>query len=549
MKINKTKIRSLTLIEVLITLIVLSILVGISFTALRSSKTTSSLRDTTRIDNLKKLEDLFKILKLESGKINYGTTTYVYISLPDNSPTCSSWINQLPQLPSGYEYRCSANPTNIDGTGWIPIDFTKIPYIKIQKLPVDPINKPPYYYTYTPGSQGYELTAVLENIEKNLPITKNDGGTNDYTYEAGEDKTLTPLSLEMRGLESGCIYITTLFYHNFCYKNDNTIWGWGLNQLGELGDGTNINRNIPIKLDLENIIQIKSGGRHTCAITNNHRVLCWGYNYMGQLGIATTVYNTSTPVEVAGLDRVIQISPGGYHTCALKEDGTVWCWGEHGANGTTIDVSYPIQINIENVKEISNGGWHACALKHDNSVWCWGNNTNGQLGDGTRNSTIIPVQVTTSTGLTDVIQVSAAAGRHHTCALKRDGTVWCWGRNTNGELGNGSTIDSYVPVKALIEDVKQISGGFYHTCALKRDGTVWCWGWNAYGQLGNGSTTDSSIPVKVDIDNVVQIATGRYHTCALKSDGSVWCWGYNAYGELGNGTFDNSLIPVKVLFP
>jgi len=277
-------------------------------------------------------------------------------------------------------------------------------------------------------------------------------------------------------------------------------------------------------------------------------VWCWGYNYYGQLGDGTTT-NRLTPVQVQNLSGVVQVAEGLYHTCALKQDNTVWCWGSNDygqlGDGTTTQKLTPVQVqNLSGVVQVATGSYHTCAVKQDGTVWCWGNNAYGRLGDGTTINRYTPVQVKNLTG---VVQV--AAGGSHTCALRQDGTVWCWGWNSYGQLGDGTTINRYTPVLVQnLSGVVQVTvGGYTHTCALKQDGTVWCWGDNHSGKLGDGTTTDRYTPVLVqNLSGVVQVTGGYAHTCALKGDGTVWCWGQNYYGQLGDGTTTQRLTPVQV---
>jgi alpha-tubulin suppressor-like RCC1 family protein len=193
---------------------------------------------------------------------------------------------------------------------------------------------------------------------------------------------------------------------------------------------------------------------------------------------------------------------------------------------------------------VAAGDYHSVALKSDGTVWAWGYNVYGQLGDGTTTQRTTPVQVS---GLSGVIAI-AGGGQYWTLALKSDGTVWAWGYNGNGQFGNGTTASSSVAVRqGTIYDVVGIAAGTYHSVALKADGTVWDWGANGYGQLGNGTTGTSYVPVQaIGVSSAIAIAAGQYHTLAVKSDGTVMAWGYNANGQLGDGTITNRSTPVAV---
>jgi len=221
--------------------------------------------------------------------------------------------------------------------------------------------------------------------------------------------------------------------------------------------------------------------------------------------------------------------------------------GELG-NGTFGGISsLPVEVwNLTDVLDIKGGGSHCLSLKNDGKIWAWGNNKYGQVGNGKTNHSNIPVEVMNPT--TNVTTISG--GGAHTLALRNDGIVFAWGNNLRGQLGNESVLDnSTIPIEVLyITDVAMITGGGAHSLAIKNDGTVWAWGRGDLGQLGNGLNNDSKVPVQVkNLTNVLAIGAGGWHSLALKSDGTVWSWGSNAYGQLGDGTKEHSNVPVQVL--
>ena len=290
---------------------------------------------------------------------------------------------------------------------------------------------------------------------------------------------------------------------------------------------------------------IAGGAAHTLAICNDSTARAWGYNGWGQLGDGTTTYS-NVPIPVNSISQVVAIAGGYYHSIALKNDGTVWFWG----NG--IDTAVQVS-SLTNIIAIAGGGsagpgGHSLALKNDGTVWAWGSNNNGELGNGTNTISNVPVQVSFLTGVIAIAAGGGSTGAGHSLALKNDGTVWAWGFNGVGELGNGTNTDSNVPIQlSSLTGMIAIGCGCLHSIAVKNDGTVWTWGWNGFGQLGNGTNTDSNVPVLVTgLSGVSAIEGGEAHSLALKNDSTVWAWGYNGSGQLGDGTNLSSNVPVPV---
>ena len=338
--------------------------------------------------------------------------------------------------------------------------------------------------------------------------------------------------------------------HTVYVKGDATLWGWGSNSSGQLGDGTTTDRANRVQVTaLSGVKAVDTGEDHTVALKSDGTVWTWGNNSNGQLGNGTTT-DSSVPIQVTSLSNVIDVTAGYKFTVALKSDGTVWAWGINSSgqlgNGTTTDSPIPVQVTglSTAATAVSAGYGHVLSLQNDTSVWAWGSNSNGQLGNGTTTNSAVPVQVT---GLSSMIAI--AAGNDFSLAMRNtDLTVWAWGINSNGQLGNGTTTDSSTAVTVSgLASMTAIAAGHDHAVALKNDGTVWTWGDNSNGQLGNGTTTGSTVPVQVNgLSGGVGVAAGRDDSIVMKTDSTLWAWGNNSNGQLGNGTTTDRWTPVQL---
>ena len=307
------------------------------------------------------------------------------------------------------------------------------------------------------------------------------------------------------------------------YFSDGTLWTWGLNVSSQLGDGTATSKSSPVTTagGGTNWKQVASGAKHTAVIKTDGTLWTWGYNNFGGLGDGTAT-NRSSPVTTAGGGtNWKQVACGGDQTAAIKTDGTLWTWGfnEIGylGDGTTTNRSSPVTTagGGTNWKQVAGGYYHTAAIKTDGTLWIWGRNwPSGFLGDGTATDRSSPV--TTAGGGTNWKQV--ACGLFHTAAIKTDGTLWTWGSNSYGKLGDGTTISRSSPVTTAGGGTnwKQVAGGYEYIAAIKTDGTLWTWGYNGYGQLGDGTTTSRSSPGTTagGGTNWKQVACGENHTAA-----------------------------------
>lgn len=350
-------------------------------------------------------------------------------------------------------------------------------------------------------------------------------GDNQYGQLGNGTFTGTKLAAPVPGL-TGVVALAAGWLHSVALRSDGTVWTWGRNRWGQLGIGSTQDQNLPVLVPrLNDVVAIGVGKGHSLAVGADGTVWAWGRNSQGQLGNHSQ-RDSTLPVRVWGLSEVTAVAAGGAYSLALKSDGTVWAWGanHHGQLGVG-SVTYtdlPFQVSgLSDVVALAAGLQHSLALKFDGTVWAWGMNHDGGLGIGTSLESGVPVQVP---GLRHMAAISA--GDEASLALKADGTVWAWGWNAAGELGNGTNTGSYVPVQVLgLSRVAAISMSFVvagHGLALRTDGTVWAWGYNAKGQLGDGTTTNCNLPVLVSgLEGVIAIAAGGLHSLAVTAAGST----------------------------
>jgi len=466
----------------------------------------------------------------DSGQLGNGTT------VSSNVPVAVSGLTNVVSIAAGFLHTCAVR---VDGTVWC------------------------WGAAMANGSTGAALVPVKVSLTGAVTVTAGANHTcallavgavkcwGDNTYGQLGGGTTASRNLPVSALGSFMIAADVSAGANFtcarladAFVVDNyarPVVCWGDNAFGQFGDGTTTASNSPVfsrESDLD--VALAAGPAHTCTVRVDGNAACWGRNDVGQLGFETHFSDNLFPNTVPALANVVEIAAGLKHTCAAIADGTIRCWGDntygqHG-DGITGQVGVDSVVGIVGTflgRGVTAGNQFPCGRRGSGASACWGAGAQGQLGDSASVSSPNPVAVT---GLTNTIAVSAG-NVAHACSLDAAGTAKCWGDNSRGQLGNGTTTRSNQPVPVSGGDLfVAISAGDLHTCAIRVGGTIVCWGAGEHGQLGNSGTGDSSVPVQVHLQNAVAIAAGNKFTCALAGDGTVWCWGDNSAGQLGGSS-------------
>ncbi|HPW56369.1 MAG: SUMF1/EgtB/PvdO family nonheme iron enzyme [Thermoanaerobaculaceae bacterium] len=387
--------------------------------------------------------------------------------------------------------------------------------------------------------------------------------------------------------------------HRIVLRSNGSLWGWGANSFGQLGNGNNSSQSAPVQVvGLGNIKQIAVGENHTLALATDGKVWAWGYNRHGELGDGSN-QDRNLPVPVSGLSGIVRIAAGRYSSYAVGGDGRVWAWGVNDfgelGDGTTSARNTPVAVvGLSGVVEVAGGWAFALARRTDGSVWAWGYNGDGELGDGTRERRLTPVRVLNVSGATGIAagdwqsyaigaggkvwawgedlfgqlgmrrtvysstpltqtavgdSIQVAAGAYHSLAVRSDGKVVSWGSNSEGQLGYVTSWQVSEQPKAIpnLDGIVAVAAGYWHSLALSSTGEVWSWGSNMRGQLGSGSTASRTAPAKVQgLPQIAAVVAGEQHTLALSTTGKIWAWGYNNSGQVGNGTRATQLTPVEL---
>ena len=488
------------------------------------------------------------------------------------------------------------------------------PYGRVQRPTTDPTREGYQFDGWFIDEVAYDFSKpVTDNLTLTAHWTSKSASDtwninpNKGSQLGGQTTTITPPTntngIKFNQTSGGGDPMQSQIGYSLAVGSDGNAYAWGNNLNGQLGDGTTTQRTTPVMVkkpdrktytDLSadfTYVQVSAGGQHSLALGSDGYVYAWGWNYYGQLGNGSTGGYSTAPVRVhnpnnsgEGL-KAIQISAGLWNSMALGDDGTVYTWGSiskdgyrnHGTNPQTIPstVKDPSDTSeVFHATQVSTHWTFDMAIGQDGYVYTWGYNGNGQLGNNTTDGThdsVTPSRVFASSRSTAAAgpwlkAVQVSAGGWYALAIDENGNTWTWGQNLRGQLGNGTSYDSSVPVQvrypanAGTVRIVQVSTGTWHSLAIDEDGNTWAWGWNSDGQLGSNTLGNQSSPAKVFASsqskgssgpwlNAKQVSGGCYHTLAIDTHGNVRTWGNNTNSQLGNPDVGSrSLAPVLVVF-
>jgi len=417
-----------------------------------------------------------------------------------------------------------------------------------------PSTSAPDYYLYV-----YNTTNEIGGIDGNTNATNADlndllPNTTYYWWVAsvcGNDQTEWAYggSFTTPGSATSCWQTVSAGYtHSVGIKTDGTLWAWGDNGYGQLGDGTTTSKNAPTQIgSANNWESISASGGFTVAIKADGTLWAWGNNSFGQLGDGTTT-NRTTPTQIGTATNWNSVTTGEGFALAVKDNGTLWSWGYNDlgqlGDGSTTNKVVPTQVGTAtNWQSTAAGSGFSLAIKTNGTLWAWGSNLYGQLGNGTTTNLSVPTQIGTENDWANV-----AAGYYHSVGRKSNGILMTWGNNVYGQLGDGTYINRSTPV-GVYDQVLSIDAGWNYTVATSTFGNMLITGQNVYGQLGDGTIENRNWVSATNSNDHLQISAGAFHTLSLHTDGSLKVCGLNGQGRLGDGTTTDRIILTSIACP
>jgi alpha-tubulin suppressor-like RCC1 family protein len=388
------------------------------------------------------------------------------------------------------------------------------------------------------------VNSVPSERSLNLKITKSDR----------EGVVVGPLSYLLNSIKDAeSVYSTIIDATESCaLRQDGKLFCWGLNEHGQVGDGTIVSKTVPVQIDSGTLYsKISSSGANRCGITSGGVLKCWGYNIVGQVGDNSTT-DRSVPTLIDSGTLYASVSVANEHACGITTSGVLKCWGYNYlgriGDGTTVNKLVPTIIDSGTTYSQVKAGPHStCGITSINQVKCWGSNSYGQVGNGTTSTAqASPVLIDSSTTYSQIV-----LGAEHTCGITTSGVLKCWGKNSLGQVGDNTTSDKLVPT--IIDpgiSYSKIQLGYGRTCGISSAGIFKCWGNNTYSRNGYDPLTfvNGNIPNTIDSGTTyTNLSLSIYHTCGITSDSSLKCWGSNSNGQLGRGVIEGeSGIPTIV---
>jgi alpha-tubulin suppressor-like RCC1 family protein len=462
-----------------------------------------------------------------ASQVGDGTTTQ------RTSPTIvNGGFTDWTSLSGGYNHTCA---TRSNGTVYC---WGANAFGQTGQSPSDAVSAPTLvsgaYMDWTAVSSGRTHTCGLR--QSGRPWC---WGANSST-QLGNNVSLTRTAPEQLGAATDWTQITNGRYHA-CGIRSGAAYCWGRNGNGQVGDDSTLDRSSPVLVSggFTDWTQLSAGHTQTCGRRSNGTIYCWGENTDGQLGDNTRTQRLTPTIVNGGYTDWTAITAGSSHTCGRRSNSTVYCWGANSngqlGDNTTVQKLIPTIVNggFTDWTMVSSLATHTCGVRSNGTAYCWGNNGNGQLGDNTTVQKLIPTIV--NGGYTDWTAISAGAA--HTCGLRGTGFGWCWGRNSSGQLGDNTYVQKLIPtaVSGGLPDFSSLSAGDLHSCGRRTNSTIYCYGANANANLGDGTTTPQPVVTLVSggITTFTQASVGYVTSCGLRSNGTVWCWGWNRYGMLG----------------